>query len=162
MKRVQKAAVSLPVLMLLAGCVTVPSGPTIPVMPAEGKSLSAFEQDERACEDYAYDKVAGQVDKANSRQARHTLLGALVGAGIGAAVGDTKGAIIGGSAGTIIGSNSSEPGYQQYSAQRRYDIAYAQCMETKGNHVANRHPPRHRDDGPPPPPDRDDDDDDGS
>lgn len=152
MKRVQKAAISLPVLMLLAGCVTVPDGPTIPVMPGQGKSLQAFDQDEQQCEDYAHDKVAGQVKNANDRQARNTVLGAIIGTGIGAAVGNTKGAIVGGSAGALIGSDTAEPGYHQYSAQRRYDMAYAQCMESKGDQVGPPHRRYRDEDGPPPPP----------
>jgi hypothetical protein len=160
MKRVQKVAFGLPVLMLLAGCVSVPDGPMVAAYPGEGKSLEAFDKDDHACQDYAYDKVAGQVNRANDRQARNGILGAIIGTGLGAAVGNTKGAIVGGTAGALVGSSTAQPGFQQYSAQRRYDIAYSECMESKGDRVGEpRHHYRDRDqdeDGPPPPPPRDD------
>lgn len=145
--------------VLLAGCATQPLGPTIPVMPAQGKSLTDFQKDEDFCEQYAFDRVSGRVKQANDEEFKRGVIGAAIGAGLGALVGNTKGALVGGTAGALIGG-SSRGGYDQYGAQRRYDIAYAQCMTARGNQVPaqGEGPPRRhwheRDDGPPPPDDR--------
>jgi len=148
-------------LTLLAGCVTQPSGPGIPVMPGHGKSLADFQKDDDECQRFAADHVAGRADTAND----HAILAAIIGAGLGAALGGAVGgghgagvgAAAGGVAGTAVGANQSA--YAQGSLQRRYDIAYAQCMKAKGNDVPDmdyrpRWHRRYRDDyyGPPPPP----------
>jgi len=149
-------------LALLAGCVTQPSGPDIDVMPGSGKSLADFRKDDAECQDFASDRVAGRAQTAND----HAILSAIIGAGLGAALGGAVGgghgagvgAAAGGVAGSAVGANQSA--YAQGSLQRRYDIAYAQCMKTKGNDVPDMgyRPRWRRYDrggdyyGPPPPP----------
>ncbi|HUO99586.1 MAG TPA: hypothetical protein VMU01_13025 [Rhizomicrobium sp.] len=147
-------------LVLLGGCVTPPSGPNIPVMPGDGKSFADFQKDDDECQDFASDHVAGRADTAND----HAILSAIIGAGLGAALGGAVGgghgagvgAAAGGIAGTAVGANQSA--YAQGNLQRRYDIAYAQCMRAKGNKVPddlyqrNWHRRYYRDYGPPPPP----------
>ena len=61
-----------------------------------------------------------------------------MGAAIGAATGNAgAGAAIGGGAGllggTAMGSNAGAS--SEYQLQRRYDIAYQQCMYAKGNQI---------------------------
>lgn len=138
-------------MLLLAGCVTAPEGPSFEAMPGKGKSMQAFEQDDYYCQGYANDRVTGRVDRANDKSATSTVLGAAIGAGLGAAVGNTKGAIIGGTAGGLIGNASSDPGYKQYGVQRAYDAAYAQCMTAHGNAVPRNGPWYGPHYGPPPP-----------
>ena len=133
--------------LVLAGCAEEPYGPTIPVMPAQGKSQAEFARDDMACQTYAHQAIAGEVDRANGDQAASTLLGAALGAGLGAAVGNTRGAIVGGAAGAAIGASSGPGPYEGYGIQRRYNIAYAQCMTSHGDQVAMR---PHRYYGPPP------------
>jgi hypothetical protein len=152
--RIRVAAVAaISTLALLGGCATEPLGPTIPVMPAHGKSMESFQQDEDYCEQYASDRATGKVKQANDDELRRGVFGAALGAGIGALAGNTKGAIIGGTVGAILGS-SSRAGYDQHRVQRTYDIAYGQCMTARGNDVGMRHPRRMRGDynAPPPPP----------
>ncbi len=129
--------------VLLAGCATTPMGPTVPVLPPAGKSLADFDRDEDVCTRYADDRVAGRVQEANDDQLRRGIIGTAIGAGLGALVGDTKGAIIGGTAGAIIGGTSSAD-RDRAGLQRRYNIAYAQCMTARGNTVDDRGPPRRR------------------
>jgi hypothetical protein len=119
---------------LLAGCVTPPMGPTIPVMPGPNVKTGAFEQDDGACRDFASSRVAGGAEAANNKAVGETLLGAALGAGLGAAVGGGRGAGIGAAAGGIVGAGagSNTSGHAQYSLQQQYNIAYAQCMSTKG------------------------------
>ena len=138
------------VAALLAGCATEPMGPTIPVMPGQGKSLEAFQADETACEQYASQRVAGQVEAANNTGLGEALIGTALGAGLGAAVGGGRGAAIGAASGAVVGSSvgANSSSWAQMSIQQRYDFSYAQCMQTKGDKVPGpRHPRR-----PPPPP----------
>jgi hypothetical protein len=138
---------------LLSGCVTPPMGPTIPVMPGPNKQTVVFEQDDAECRDFASNRIAGQADKANNTAVGETLLGAALGAGLGAAVGGGRGAAIGAGAGGIVGAGagSNTSGHAQYSLQQQYNIAYAQCMTTKGNKAAWGRP-RYGYGYPPPPP----------
>jgi len=150
--KIRKAALAvLSAAVLLEGCATQPLGPTIPVMPAQGKSMETFQQDEDYCEQYAGDRASGRVKQANDDELRRGVIGAALGAGLGALAGNTKGAVAGGIIGGVIGS-SSGAGYDQHRVQRTFDIAYAQCMTARGNNVGRRHPRRWRGDYPPPPP----------
>jgi uncharacterized protein YcfJ len=137
---------------LLAGCVTQPVGPTIPVMPGPNKSLEAFQADETVCEQYASQRVAGQAEAANDTAVGEAVLGTALGAGLGAAIGGGRGAAIGAASGAVVGTSvgANTSGWAQMSLQQRYDVSYAQCMETKGDNVPGprRHPRRY----PPPPP----------
>lgn len=135
---------------LVSGCVTEPMGPTIPVMPGPNKSLEAFQQDESVCEDYASQRVAGQVQAENNKAVTEGILGTALGAGLGAAVGGGRGAAIGAASGAVVGTavGANTSNWAQMSVQQRYDFSYAQCMQTKGDQVPGmRHPRR-----PPPPP----------
>lgn len=159
MRKLAVSIAAMAAVLALEGCVTVPSGPTIPVMPGKGKSFSQFQDDQYYCERYAHDRVAGHVNAANDEIARNAVIGTALGAALGGAIGgDTRGAVAGGAAGAAVGASTAHPGYRQYSAQRQYNIAYAQCMSYRGNdvnpHYGRRHPRWERDyrDGPPPPP----------
>ncbi len=152
MRRVMVSAAALATVLTLEGCVTQPMGPTVPVMPGEHRSFSQFQDDQNICERYAEDRVAGRIDRANDEIARNTVIGAALGAALGAAVGDTRGAIVGGTAGAAIGSSSTRPGDKQYSTQREYNIAYAQCMKHRGNEIGYGNRRRYNDGGYPPPP----------
>jgi hypothetical protein len=155
--RIKKIAAGVAAAALLAGCVTQPEGPTVDVMPGQGKSFADFRHDDRDCQDFASDRVAGRADSAND----HAILSAIIGAGLGAALGGAIGggngagigAAAGGVAGTAYGANQSD--YAQGNLQRRYNIAYAQCMAAKGNDVPDMGPRWHHRDrggyGPPPP-----------
>lgn len=152
MRKLTLAAAGIAALLGLEGCVTTPMGPTVPVMPGRDKSFAAFQDDQYYCERYAEDRIAGRVDRANDEIARNTVLGTALGAALGAALGDTRGAIAGGAAGAAVGASTAHPGYKQHSAQRQYNIAYAQCMKYRGNEIGARRGPRYRDYPPPPPP----------
>jgi Glycine-zipper domain len=135
--------------LVLAGCVTVPSGPSVMVLPGTSKSFDAFQADNFACQQYAQATLGlgappGQpvVDQsaANSAVAA-TIIGAAVGAGIGAVTGQAgAGAAIGAGTGLLFGSANAAnaAGYSNYGTQRRYDNAYVQCMYAKGNQVPVR------------------------
>jgi hypothetical protein len=152
-------------LALLGGCATMPTGPTVTVYPAPGKPFEVFQADDYACRQWAQAQIGGASPSqtANQNAAGGAVLGAIVGAGMGAAIGGATGnagagAAIGGATGllggTAIGANQGA--VSEYQLQRRYDIAYQQCMYAKGNQIPGIRPaPAYGPPsgyGPPPPP----------
>src|SRR6185312_986812 len=136
--------------VLLVGCVTPPQGPTVGVMPASGKPFEVFQQDQMFCQQYANQQTAGAAQQANNQQVLTGVVGTVLGAGLGAAIGGGRGAAIGAAGGAVAGGAfGAGPAQQaQYSLQQRYDIAYSQCMYSRGNQV----PGYTAGDTPPPPP----------
>lgn len=132
--------------LALGGCAVMPpSGPSVVALPRSGEPLGQFQQDDYACRGYANQSTnangAAQAATTNSvnSAALGTLGGAAVGALIGAAAGNAgAGAAIGAGSGLLIGGANGANG-AQYSAaglQAQYDAAYAQCMTSKGNTIA--------------------------
>jgi len=137
----------------------MPTGPTITVLPGPGKPFEVFQADDYACRQWAVQQIGGASpsETANQNLATGAVLGTLLGAGIGAAIGSASGqmgagAAIGAGAGLLGGTAmaSGPASYSGYELQRRYDIAYQQCMYAKGNQVPGVRPARAY--GPPPPP----------
>jgi len=124
--------------VLLAGCASVPKGPDVAVMPGPGKTLEQFEADDHLCRDYAGKSVKTSANQAGANTVGEgAVIGTLLGAAAGALLGmGHAGAVAGGAGmGLIIGSaeGSQGAGRAEGQIQRRYDIAYDQCMTTKGN-----------------------------
>ncbi|MCC7276169.1 MAG: glycine zipper family protein [Alphaproteobacteria bacterium] len=122
---------------LLAGCVTPPQGPQIAVMPPPYKPFAVFQEDQAICAQYAQSTVAGGAEAANNRQVGTAVVGTVLGAGVGAIVSGGRGAAIGAGTGAVVGTavGSGPAANAQYGLQRRYDIAYGQCMYSRGNQV---------------------------
>jgi hypothetical protein len=146
---------------LLAGCAMQPVGPSVAVFPAPFKPFEVFQQDQDDCADYASRTVAGGAEAANSRALGTAAIGTALGLALGAATGDghaaSFGAAGGAAVGSTIGANQSEQA--NFSLQRRYDNAYAQCMYAHGNQVPGFErpygaPPPPPNTPPPPPPPR--------
>jgi hypothetical protein len=142
MKVKMNLMILLPIIALV-GCATMPNGPTVQAMPGQGKTFDQFQSDDAACRQWAGQQI-GQSPQQTMNQDTVTgaavgtgagaLLGALLGsasgnAGTGAAVGAGTGLLVG----TAVGANAGQASGME--AQRRYDIAYQQCMAAKGNHV---------------------------
>ena len=140
-----KNKLSLLATLVLAGCATVPTGPHVAVMPGPGKSFDQFVADDRACRAYADQSIGTNVNAAG---ASNVATGAAVGTALGAAAGALlggghSGAATGAGMGLIIGSaeGAGEAGTAERDVQRRYDIAYEQCMSAKGNQLPVSTPP---------------------
>jgi hypothetical protein len=167
---VRKSLLALVAASILAGCVHVPQGPQVMVMPGRGKSFDDFQYDDGVCRDFAASRVHTEARRANDSAitgaAVGTVVGAAAGAAIGAAAGDpAMGAAVGSGVGllggTAVAANESE--YGRWSVQQRYDAAYTQCMYAKGNAIpvprssraaaayGTPPPPPSRRDVPPPP-----------
>lgn len=147
----------------LAGCVTLPSGPSVRVLPAPGKSFEQFQADDAVCRQWA-ERMLGMSpqETANQNFATGAAVGTVVGGGIGAALGAAAGnpgagAAIGAGSGLLFGTASGAGAGEVsgYEAQRRYDNTYVQCMYSKGNQipgVSRDRARRYRPAPPPPPP----------
>lgn len=131
----------------LAACATIPTGPSVMVLPGTNKSFAQFRMDDASCRQYACEQVGGATgqqaaqNSAVSSAVAGTVVGTAAGAAIGSASGNMgAGAAIGAGAGLLLGS-AAATGYASrsyYSAQRRYDYAYLQCMYAKGNRIPGR------------------------
>jgi hypothetical protein len=129
--------------MLLAGCATVPSGPSVMVLPGHGKGFEQFQSDDAVCRQWAAQQTGVTPDQAATRSTvtgagLGTLLGAAAGAAIGAAAGSPgTGAAVGAGVGLVGGTATGASAATQTtgSLQRRYDAAYMQCMYSKGNQI---------------------------
>lgn len=131
-------AASLLSLAVLAGCASVPTGPSVMVLPGEGRSFEQFRYDDADCRNFASAQVGGTADQAAADSvARSAVLGTVIGAAAGAALGGHEGAASGAGAGLLFGSVAGAGAAQgsAYSVQRRYDYAYQQCMYSKGNQI---------------------------
>ena len=126
---------------LLAGCVTTPpTSPSVTVLPGTTKNFDQFRFDDGECRQYAYYQNGGPANEdamANSAVGS-AAVGTLVGAAAGALIGGNRsGAAVGAGTGLIVGSSygASASSGTWYELQRRYDIAYVQCMYAKGHQV---------------------------
>ena len=154
------ALLSLCALLAAGGCATMPTGPSVRVLPAPGKSFEQFQADDAICRQWA-ERGANPQETANQNTATGAAVGTVLGAGVGAAIGAASGnpgagAAIGAGSGLLVGTASGASSGQAYGneAQRRYDNTYVQCMYAKGNQVPGtvRRARRYRAAPPPPPP----------
>lgn len=131
--------VALAASLVLSACVSVPTGPSVMVLPGTGRSFEEFRGDDMACRAYAMAQNGGVSAQQRSRESAVTsaAVGTAVGAVAGAAVGGNQGAAVGAGAGLVVGSAvGSDSGQQSaYGTQRQYDHAYIQCMYAKGHRV---------------------------
>jgi hypothetical protein len=149
-------------LLVLGGCATLPTGPSVTVLPAPGKPFEQFQADDAICRQWAERQIGmGAQETANQNTATGAVVGTLAGAGLGAAIGAASGnpgagAAIGAGSGLLVGTASGASSGQVYGqeAQRRYDNTYVQCMYAKGNQVPGsvRRVRRSTIAAPPPPP----------
>jgi hypothetical protein len=133
----RKYLAALTAVLLTSGCATTPMGPMVRVMPASNKPFEVFAQEQADCERYASDQIAGEARMANNHALGTTALGAVLGLGVGAATGSGRAAAVGAATGGALGAavGASRSDYAGMGLQRRYDIAYSQCMYAKGNTV---------------------------
>lgn len=105
------ATLALASAMLFAGCATLPpNGPSVMALPGTGKTFEQFRADDAECRNFtSYQTVNGPAAIVRN--------------------GGTDSATVG----TIIGAGNGTSSLQEM--QRRYDIAYIQCMYAKGNQV---------------------------
>jgi hypothetical protein len=164
--KLKSAAGILSVVLMLSGCATFPPGPSVMVMPGNGKTFEAFQTDDSVCRQWAQNRTEWNANQTvNENVAGGAIAGGVLGAASGALIGAASGnvgpgAAIGAGAGLLGGAFLGST--QAYGAggevQRRYDNSYQQCMYLKGNQVpgqvqaSNRRSARWANPPPPPPP----------
>ncbi len=138
MKTPAKVA-TLGAVLLLAGCVSMPSGPAVMVLPGSGKNFDQFRADDMECRQFASSQVGGNTPDgaAENSGLKSAAVGTAIGAAAGAIIGGRQGAATGAGAGLIVGgaSGAGAAAGSQRSLQARYDIGYQQCMYAKGHKV---------------------------
>jgi hypothetical protein len=127
-------------IAILAGCASPPPGPHVAVMPAPGKPFEVFAAEEQYCRSYAQQSIGGAnaADAGNERAIGAAAVGTVIGAAAGSAMSGRHnqtgtGAGMGLIFGSAVGAGQGAAATQDL--QRRYDIAYQQCMYAKGNQV---------------------------
>lgn len=130
---------SLALASILAACSSAPTGPTIAIMPREGKPFEVFQQEDEQCRAFAAKSVKDTGNAALKEGATSAAVGAALGAAAGAVIqgGSSQnigtGAGVGLLGGAALGAMNSAG--KQNQAQTQYNIAYQQCMYSKGNQV---------------------------
>ena len=150
--RLVKWIMPVMIVTLMAGCVTVPTGPSVRVFPTPGKPYDLFRAEDSYCRRDAERQIGMPPQEiANQNTATGAIVGTAIGTGLGAAIGAASGnvgagAVIGGVSGLLVGSASgSDAGrIEGREAQRRYDTVYLQCMYSHGNQVSNPGPRYYR------------------
>lgn len=126
-------------LSLIAGCQSVPSGPSVLVLPGQGRDFQTFSRDDATCRQFAMVQIDGKSPAMASGESLtgSAALGSAVGAASGAALGGGSGAAMGAGAGLLGGSTlGAGLGYQAgMNQQQRYDHGYIQCMYARGHQV---------------------------
>jgi hypothetical protein len=161
-----------PLALLASACATVPTGPSVMVLPGSTKNFEQFQADDAVCRQWAQQQTGTTTGRAARSGAVTgavvgTAVGAAAGAALGAAagnpgVGAAAGAGVGLLGGTAVGAGQAQGAY--HSVQQRYNMAYMQCMYAKGNQIpvargsvapgysSHTPPPARAPAGPPPPP----------
>src|SRR4029453_13327298 len=122
---------STPILAVAAGllmtaCATVPTGPSVMVLPGQGKNFDQFQTDDSVCRQWALQQTGTTTGHASAGSTvTGEAMGTPAGAAAAAAVGLLGGTVAGATAGVDAGSTT----------QRRFDMTYMQCMYAKGNQI---------------------------
>lgn len=132
-----------PLTLLLGACASIPTGPSVMVLPGSTKSFEQFQADDAVCRQWAAQQTGTTTGKAAKNTAATgavvgTAVGAAAGAALGAAagnpgVGAAAGAGVGLLGGTAVGAGQAQGAYG--SVQQRYNMAFMQCMYAKGHQI---------------------------
>ena len=125
--------------LLLGACVSVPSGPSVLVLPGTGKNFDQFRADDADCRQYANEQVDANTPNqfAGDSVAKSAALGTAVGAVAGAAIGGQDGAGVGAGTGMAMGAlaGTGAGNTSAFGLQQRYDYAFMQCIYAKGHKI---------------------------
>jgi hypothetical protein len=126
-------------LAVLAGCATVPAGPSLQSLPGSRMTPQQFAADDGECRAAAAARLGGMSpsDAANQNAAASAVAGTAIGAATGALLDGSSGAAAGAAMGLIFGAmagTATSPGTFA-AAQQQYDSAYYACMYARGHKV---------------------------
>jgi uncharacterized protein YcfJ len=138
--------IPITLILTLAACASAPTGPTVTVMPREGKPFDVFQKEDQECRGFAAKAAEDTSNAALKQGASSALIGAAVGAAAGAVIqgGSSKNIGTGAGIGLLGGSaqGAMRASNKEDQAQTQYNIAYQQCMYAKGNQVPSFGPLR--------------------
>jgi len=125
------AVVSVGAALALGACASIPTGPSVLVLPGNGKSFEQFQTDDAVCRQWSAQQTGTTTERTSSQS---TISGAAIGAAAGS---PATGAAIGAGGGFLGGAaiGASRTDAAGTSVQHRYNIAYMQCMYAKGNQI---------------------------
>ncbi len=135
----KRLILSAALISSLVACTSAPTGPTIAVMPREGKPFEVFQQEDQQCRTFAAGAIKDAGDAALKDGVTSAAVAAALGAAAGAMIGGGShagvgtGAGIGLLGGSAIGAMNASG--KENQSQTQYNIAYQQCMYAKGNQV---------------------------
>jgi outer membrane lipoprotein SlyB len=162
MLNIGKRTVAVLAVLMLSGCATLPTGPSVMVLPGADKTFEKFQAEDVTCRQWASQRIGtAPQEVANQNTASGAVVGTVIGAGLGAAIGaatgnPAAGAAIGAGSGLLVGTAEGANAGQAagWEAQQRYDYAYMQCMYANGNQLptVDRGPRRYYRAVAPPPP----------
>src|SRR4030095_1305434 len=121
-------AAALVIALAVSGCATIPSGPSVMVLPGSSKNFEQFQMDDGLCRQWAAQQTGTTNDQATAGSTvRGAAIGTLIGAG--AAGPRAPGRAAGGGGGVVGGGGVAGSRGDAYagSLQRQYDQAYVQC-----------------------------------
>ena len=125
--------------LLMTACSSVPTGPSVNVMPGKNTTFEQFKADDETCREYAEERAGDPDNSGTKTTLKNAAVAAAVGAVAGAALdhGHGKSAAVGAGAGLILGTlaGAGASGESTRAAQVKYDNAYTQCMYAKGHDV---------------------------
>lgn len=110
MKSLQGVLFMLVYITLLSACASMPSGPSVLVLPGAGKSFDQFRAEDFNCRHYAFTQIGGATPSHAATP--------------GCAANEVTGKAMGG----------VEP-VSGLEGQSRYDMSYIQCMYSFGHRV---------------------------
>ena len=127
------------VILTVSGCVSLPNGPGVMVLPGTGLSFEQFRNDDAVCQQFSRYQIGETTanQSAVSSGVTSAAVGTVLGAAAGAAIAGGRGAAIGAGTGLVGGSlvGAGAASSSMYGTQQRYDTAYIQCMYAKGHQV---------------------------
>lgn len=130
---------SATIILVATGCASLPDGPSVMVLPGTGISFERFRNDDAICQQFASFQVGGTTPNQAAAASGFTsaAVGTALGAAAGAVIGGGNGAAVGAGTGLVGGSivGTGAARGSMYDLQQRFDVAYIQCMYTKGHQV---------------------------
>lgn len=126
-------------LVMLGGCATLPTAPSVMALPGTAKSFDQFRLDDVNCRNFAYQQIGGiMAEQAVSESGlKSAAVGTALGAAAGAAIAGGRGAAVGAGTGLAVGGLAGVGAAESagYGQQERYDMSYVQCMYAQGHRV---------------------------
>ena len=125
--------------LLMTACSSVPTGPSINVMPGPNVTFEQFKADDQECRDFAEQRAGEPSSNETKTAVKNAAITTAIGAAAGAAFdhGHGRGAAVGAGAGLLVGTLAGigSGGQASRTTQVQYDNAYQQCMYSKGHSV---------------------------